>query len=291
MSGSVGQASRLPCAEGAFTFGRFAAGVGETPALRCNRAGSCSRCAVVKPWRHSMKVWLQAPEAPCFPSLPAAVALPEALLEFAHALEQLGQALKGEKNAFHQAVRLGRSAEPFLAIGNVMHDARLGGDRHLAADFQMACEADLAGQRGVAADFRAPGNPGLAAQDAVVTDHDIVTDLHKVIDLGAAADDRRAERAAVDARVGADFDVVLKNDVADLRDLEVPALVEDVSKTVRADDHAGVNADPRADLRAGGERHIREQSNVFGQLAIGPDVIAGFEHATRADLSALVDHA
>src|SRR5881397_2379641 len=115
--------------------------------------------------------------------------------------------------------------------------------------------------------------------------------IYEVVDLRAAADDRRTERAAVDARVGADFNVVLQNDVADLRDLEVLALVEDVSEAVRADDRTGMNADPRADLRAGAERHAREQADVLAHLAIGPDVIAGFEQAARADLRALVDHA
>ena len=40
---NVGQASRLPGAEGATPFGRFAARAGETPALPCRRAGLASK--------------------------------------------------------------------------------------------------------------------------------------------------------------------------------------------------------------------------------------------------------
>src|SRR5437867_4519046 len=45
---AVGQASRLPSAEGASLLGRFAARAGETPVLRCCGFGPWSRWEVVK---------------------------------------------------------------------------------------------------------------------------------------------------------------------------------------------------------------------------------------------------
>ena len=50
---------------------------------------------------------------------------------------------------------------------------------------------------------------------------DVVADLDLIVDLGALADDRVAIAAAVDGGVGADLDVVLDDDAADLDDLDV----------------------------------------------------------------------
>src|SRR5213593_4734280 len=55
MRGNVGWASRLPSAEGASSFGRFAARAGETPALRWRRARE-SGLGINQPWH--------APNAP-----------------------------------------------------------------------------------------------------------------------------------------------------------------------------------------------------------------------------------
>ena len=52
-------------------------------------------------------------------------------------------------------------------------------------------------------------------------DADIVANLHQVVDLGALADHGVAHGAAVDRGAGADFDVVLDDDAADLRNLAV----------------------------------------------------------------------
>ena len=42
---------------------------------------------------------------------------------------------------------------------------------------------------------------------------------HKVVDLGAFADHRIAQRATINCRVGADLDIVLDDHPAELRDL------------------------------------------------------------------------
>ena len=62
------------------------------------------------------------------------------------------------------------------------------------------------------------------------------------------ADDGGAERAAVNGGVGADLDIVVDDHIADLKHFAMPALVEHVAVTVRADDRAGVDGDAMADL-------------------------------------------
>ena len=50
----------------------------------------------------------------------------------------------------------------------------------------------------------------MPAEAAIVGDH------HLIVDLGAVADDRRAIRAAVDRRAGADLNVVANYHIAQL---------------------------------------------------------------------------
>ena len=78
---------------------------------------------------------------------------------------------------------------------------------------------------------------------------DVVADLDEIVDLGALADHRVAAGAAVDRRVGADLDVVLDDDPADLRHLEVAARAHGEAEAVLADAHAGMDDDAVADQR------------------------------------------
>ena len=75
--------------------------------------------------------------------------------------------------------------------------------------------------------------------------HDVVGDLHEVVDFGAFADDGGAKRAAVNRHVGADFNVVVNDNLADLRNFSVDAAVRDVAKAVGANDRARVDANAR----------------------------------------------
>ena len=81
----------------------------------------------------------------------------------------------------------------------------------------------------------------------MAADDDVVADLHEVVDLGALADDRVARRAAIDRRVGADLDVVLNDDAAHLRHLQMPARAEREAETVLADAHARMQDDAVAE--------------------------------------------
>ena len=78
---------------------------------------------------------------------------------------------------------------------------------------------------------------------------DVVPDLHEIINFGAFADHGVLQRAAVDAAVGADLHVVLDDDPADLRHLEVALGAHGEAEPVLADPHAGMQDDPVADQR------------------------------------------
>ena len=79
-----------------------------------------------------------------------------------------------------------------------------------------------------------PAMPIWAAMHAVPPDLHIVADLHQIIDLGALADHRVAQRAAVDRGAGADLDIVLNDDPAQLRNFDMAGRAKRQSRN-RAD--------------------------------------------------------
>ena len=156
-------------------------------------------------------------------------------------------------------------------------------DDDLIADFQVSGDADLSGEHDIISQLRAAGDADLRDQQAAFADFHVVRDLHEVINLRAFADDRRAERAAVNRHVRADFHVVADDDVADLRHFAVNAAVLHVTKTVRTNHRAGVNADAPADFRARINRHVREQIHVVAEFGVVADEIAALQNGSRAD--------
>ena len=85
----------------------------------------------------------------------------------------------------------------------------------------MVGNADLTGQHGEVAYNHAPRYPNLRDNQAMAADRAVVSDMHKIIDLGALADYGIAGGAAVDGRIGADLDVVLDDGPSDLWDFLV----------------------------------------------------------------------
>src|SRR5439155_5233970 len=150
----------------------------------------------------------------------------EPLLERAHVAADLGQLLQRHQDALLLALRRGRRAEHALAGGHVLGHARLAADHGPVADVHVADDADLTGHHDVIARTTRARDAHLADEQVVPADLAVVAHLHEVVDLGAGPDARRLERPAVDRRAGADLDVVADLDVAELRDLDVPAVVE-----------------------------------------------------------------
>ena len=84
---------------------------------------------------------------------------------------------------------------------------------------------------------------------AMATDNDIVADLTKIVDLASFADDSIAHAAAVDGRAGSDFNVVMNDDLANLRNFDVALRAQHVAESVLPDDTAGMDYRSIADMR------------------------------------------
>ena len=90
--------------------------------------------------------------------------------------------------------------------------------------------------------------PDKAGDHAVAADAHVVRDLDQIVDLGVFADNRVGHGATVDGGIGADLDIVLDNDAADLRNALGPR-AGDEAETVLADLGAGVDDHAVADER------------------------------------------
>src|SRR5262249_46850553 len=117
----------------------------------------------------------------------------------------------------------------------------------------------------------------------MTANRDIVADLYQVVDLGPLADDGVAGAAAVDGGAGADLDIVLDDDAADLRDLEMSRRSHHEAETVLADADAGMDDHAVADERvhergAGADRRVAADPNARADHGVGA------EHRARADL-------
>ena len=134
-----------------------------------------------------------------------------------------------------------------------------------------------------------PAMPTCEMNQGAFADFDVVRDLHEVVDLGAFANDRWAQRTAVNRHVRADFHVVADDDVADLRHLAVNAAVLHITETVRANHRAGMNAHAPADFRVRINGDVRKQVHVVAELRIVADTIAGLQDRPRADTHAFAD--
>lgn len=117
------------------------------------------------------------------------------------------------------------------------NDACLASEDSVVTDGDMAIHAGLSGHDDVIANLGAAGDPDLRAEEIVLADLDIVSQMAKVIDLGAAADDGVIHRAVVDGGAGADLDVISDDSAAELTDVMVVAcLVSGEAKALTADD-------------------------------------------------------
>ena len=116
-------------------------------------------------------------------------------------------------------------------------DACLASEDSVVTDGDMAIHASLSGHDDVIADLGASGDADLRAEEIVLADFDIVSQVTKVIDLGAAADDGIVHRTVVDGGAGADLDVVSDDSAAELTDVMVMAcLVSGEAEALTADD-------------------------------------------------------
>ncbi len=168
-------------------------------------------------------------------------------------------------------------------------DSALHAGHHAVADFQMSDHAHLSAQHDVMAQRRAARDAALRDQNAVRPDPNVVGEHHQIVDLRALADDGVAQRGAIDRAVGADFDIVFDDDIADLRDFVMHAVAGGVAESIAADDDAGVQNHPLAQDAALVDHDVGIDDAVRSDLHLRADVCPGINHRAGADGRGRID--
>src|SRR5690606_17674052 len=91
--------------------------------------------------------------------------------------------------------------------------------------------------------------------------------------------DRVVERSPVDSRVGSDLDVILNDDAADLRHLEVALRAHGEAEAILADPYAGVQNDPVANESMGDGGSRADVAVTADGAAIADDSPGGYDGA------------
>src|SRR5690606_17523048 len=112
-----------------------------------------------------------------------------------------------------------RAARIDAGFADGMGDPRHAGDGYTVGNGQVAGNRRRASYHAVAADPGTAGNCYQSRDCRVRADTDVVADLDKVVDLDAVLDDGVAQRAAIDAGIGTELDIVADADGAGLRHL------------------------------------------------------------------------
>ena len=100
----------------------------------------------------------------------------------------------------------------------------------------------------VASQSRRAGDPDLGHQQGIFADHDIMADLHQVVDLDPGLDPGLPVGRPVDAGIGPDLDVIVDPHDTHLGPLDMPAAgICGIAVAVGADHHPGMDGHPAAD--------------------------------------------
>src|SRR5438874_11031080 len=169
--------------------------------------------------------------------------------------------------------RRGRRRPPSSAA-DVLGDATLRTDGGVIANLDMPNDTCLTANQDTLNDPDTAGNSGLRCDDRILADHNVVRDLHEIVDLCSLLNPGSAKTGAIDGRVGADLDIIVDLYNSQLLNFLLAAFDHFESKSVGANDRAAVNNHARANAGAFTNRYSRinqtRRSNDRLMTNIGP---------------------
>src|SRR5581483_3933481 len=165
-------------------------------------------------------------------------------------------------------------------------DATAGPEHRARFDPRLVADADLPADNGIVLHNNSSGETRLGRHYDVPSDAAVVGDVDHVVQFRAVADGSDAQSGAIDAGVGADFDVVADLDAADLGKFLVVTARECKPEAVGPHDAPGVQDGAIADSNLVVNRDVRVQRARRADLDIRADRTSRSDAAIGADACA-----
>src|SRR5260370_941432 len=219
---------------------------------------------------------------------PATLSEPQLFLDRFDPIEQLAQPMNPSDLPLRLRQRHSWRAKP-CAARQVLRNAALRRDNRVVLDCKMANDPDLSGHHHFFSDAGAAGIAGLGGDDGMLSNNDVVRDLHEIVDLNALLDPGPTESSSINGCVCPDLDVVVDLNNSELRNFLVTAFDEFEPKAIRADHCTAVNNDARADSRSFANGYVRINHARRADRAFVSDVAAGAGHCVVTDFHARFD--
>src|SRR5207245_5790988 len=135
---------------------------------------------------------------------------------------------------------------PPSPAADVLGNATLGTDGGVIANLDMSNDTSLTANQDTLTNPHTAGNSGLRCDDGILADHNVVRDLHEIVDLCSLLDPGSAKTGAIDSRVGADLDIIVDLYNSKLLNFFLAAIDHLESKSVGANYRTAVNDHARA---------------------------------------------
>ena len=207
----------------------------------------------------------------------------QVLFDSLYVFTDLGDSLQRHEDAFLLALGSGGGAEHALTGGYILGNSGLGADNGPVANVHMIDDAGLTGEHDVVAGRARARDADLADEQIVPANAAIVSDLYEVVDLRPVSDPRGLKRSTVNRRASADFHVVAKFNMAELRNFDMATVMEPVAKAISADNRIRMNDDSVSDHRTVVEHAVGVNRYVVADTAEAPDGGAAENPTTSSD--------
>ena len=124
----------------------------------------------------------------------------------------------------------------------------------------------------------------------MLTNNDVMRNLHQVVDTHAIFNDRVVDCTPIDCRIRANFDIVADDHAAQLRHLDPAILRHCVAETVCSDHGAGVHDTACTERDVLNQRTVCKQVTVIAHPALSANNSTRTDDDTFADDGAFLDH-
>ena len=125
---------------------------------------------------------------------------------------------------------------------------------------------------------------------AMLTQHDIVTDLNQVVDLCTFTNPGSSKTSAINGGTGANFNIVIDLNNPNLIDFLMASFVKLITKTIRTNSTATVNDDTITEHTALADRCIWVDDTITTDTSSVADEHSRLNQRSFADLDMIFNH-